>query len=305
MSTTHLHDHDSGTHQSLTIDDRHAHEAEVYDEMARELLATLTDDELRADPDRIPFPNREHNDYLTFGLKQLGQLKGARILEVGVGGGALAAYLATQGADVTGVDVSSGILELAAKRAEVSGVSDRVRLVHSPIESFDDAEGFDAIIGNNVLHHFELQEALPQIGSLLKPGAPAVFCEPVLFVPESLRSVRYSKVVSRYFPPHTHTPDERSLDKQTLQAIGHHFADVNWTPFHVTCRLQHFVELSDRTWNRLERFDRSLLKRVPASRHICRQIVLTLRRPLPHHTPFSNHNPLPRSTQLPTDGGLT
>ena len=50
----------------------------------------------------------------------------------------LAVYLALQGADVTGIDVSAGILEVAAKRAEISGVADRTRFVHVAIEEFDD-----------------------------------------------------------------------------------------------------------------------------------------------------------------------
>ena len=261
---------------TLATEDRHAHEAEVYDAMAHDMLATLSDDELRVGADRIPFANREHVDYLTYAIRQLGHLGGKRILEVGVGGGSLAAYLALHGADVTGIDVSEGILEVAAKRADVSGVGGRVRLVQSPVEEFSDPLRFDAIIGNNVLHHFDLPVALPNLRSLLRPGAPAIFCEPVLFVPEILRTIRYSKLVSRRFPPHVHTPDERSLDKKTIALLRSSFDSVHWVPFHVTCRLQHFVELTDRTWNRLERFDRALLKSVPFTRHACRQVVLAM-----------------------------
>ncbi len=309
VNTTQHHSIVSHDHRGdLSTDDRHAHEAEVYDEMARHLLATLSEDELRVDPSRIPFPNREHVDYLTFGLQQLGSLQGKRILEVGVGGGTLAAYMAAQGADVTGIDVSEGILALAAKRTSASGVGDRVHLHHSPVENFTDQHGFDGIIGNNVLHHFDLPFALPSIRALLRPNAPAVFCEPVLFVPEAIRKVRYSRPMSTWFPPHTHTPDERSLDKDTIALIERYFDSVDWTPFHVTCRLQHFVELSDGAWNRLERIDRALLKRVPAARHLCRQVVLTLRTPVPDRTPGMHQNTLPNT--LPnihpeTVGGLS
>ena len=263
-------------HAPLATEDRHAHEAEVYDAMAYEMLATMSDDELRVESDHIPFANREHVDYLTYAIGRLGPLRGRRILEVGVGGGSLAVYLALQGADVTGIDVSEGILAVAAKRAEVSGVGPQVRLERSPLEEYADAQGFDAVIGNNVLHHFDLPIALPSLRSLLRPGAPAVFCEPVLFVPEIMRSIRYSKLVSRRFPPHVHTPDERSLDKKTIALLERSFPSVEWVPFQVTCRLQHFVELSDRTWDRLERFDRALLKNVPLARHVCRQVVLIM-----------------------------
>jgi len=278
----HDHDHDHDHGHGLTLADRHDHEAETYDAMAEWILATWTDDDYRIDPDTIPFTNREHVDYLTDAIGQLGPLAGRRILEVGAGSGSLAVWLAQQGADVVGIDVSGGILEVARRRAEVSGVSDRTTFVHAPIETFDlageglDATPFDAIIGNNVVHHFERDLAMANIGRLLKPGGVAVFCEPVLFVPELVRSIRYSAPVARRFPPHTHTPDERSLNESDFAIMRTHFRHVAWKPFQLLCRVQNFVELSDAAWRRLETIDRKILAKVPLSRRACRMVVLTL-----------------------------
>ena len=136
------------------------------------------------------------------------------------------------------------------------------------------------MIGNNVVHHFERDLAMANLARLLAPGGRAAFCEPVLFVPEAVRSVRYSAAVSRRFPPHTHTPDERSLDQADLAIIERHFAEVSWRPFQVLCRIQNFVELSDPTWNRLEGIDRWLLRRVRPTRWLARMIVLTLEHPI-------------------------
>src|SRR3954467_2187115 len=138
-ASPHRHEHDAHGHDHgdlLTLEDRHGHEAEIYDARAEQLLAEMADEEFLVQADRIPFHNREHGDYLTFAIDQLRPLAGKRILEVGAGGGMLAVYLALQGADVTGIDVSGGILEVAAKRAEISGVGDRTRFVHVPIEEF-------------------------------------------------------------------------------------------------------------------------------------------------------------------------
>jgi 2-polyprenyl-3-methyl-5-hydroxy-6-metoxy-1,4-benzoquinol methylase len=281
-------DHGPGHHHhGLTLADRHDHEAETYDAMAEWILATWSDDEYRVDPHQVPFANREHVDYLSDAIAQLGPLDGARILEVGAGGGSLAVWLALQGAEVVGIDVSGGILEVARRRAEVSGVADRTTFVHAPIESFDPAEAgidvtaFDAIIGNNVVHHFERDLAMANLGRLLAPGGIAVFCEPVLFVPELVRKVRYAGLVARRFPPHTHTPDERSLNETDLAIMRQHFRHVSWKPFQLLCRLQNFVELSDRTWHRLEAIDRKVLAAVPASRRACRMVVVTLGLPYP------------------------
>jgi 2-polyprenyl-3-methyl-5-hydroxy-6-metoxy-1,4-benzoquinol methylase len=278
----HDHDHDHGHHHgdTLTLEDRHDHEAEIYDAMAIELLASWTDDEFRVDPDQIPFHNREHVDYLTRAIDHLRPLAGKRILEVGAGGGSLAVWLAQQGAEVVGIDVSAGILEVAARRAEVSGVADRTTFVHSPIETYVDPGGpFDAVIGNNVVHHFELDLAMANLARLLTPEGVAVFCEPVLFIPEVFRTARNSGPVTRFFPMHTHTPDERSLNRDDLEVVARHFDSVDWEPVQLLCRIQNFVELSDPMWNRLEAIDRKVLAKVPASRSLCRMIVLALTGP--------------------------
>ena len=282
------HHHDHHDHGGvLALADRHDHEAETYDAMSEWILATWTDDDYRIDGATIPFTNREHVDFLTCALDQIRPLAGKRILEVGAGGGSLAVWLAMQGAEVVGIDVSGGILEVARKRAELSGVSAETTFVHAPIETFDPAaEGlgdarFDAIIGNNVVHHFERDLAMKNLGRLLAPGGLAVFCEPVLFVPEVLRSIRYSKVVSKKFPPHTHTEDERSLNGGDFAIMRRHFRFVEWVPFQVLCRLQNFAELSDSTWNRFEAIDRRLLAKIPPTRAACRIAVITLGLPIP------------------------
>src|SRR6478752_3729222 len=100
MSDAHAHDHHGHDHGDgpLTLEDRHGHEAEIYDAMAAQMLAELADEDFLVQADRIPFHNREHVDYLTFAIDQLRPLAGKRILEVGAGGGMLAVYLALQGA---------------------------------------------------------------------------------------------------------------------------------------------------------------------------------------------------------------
>jgi hypothetical protein len=52
----HGHGHDHGP--TLTLAERHDHEAETYDAMAEWILATWTDDDYRFDPAHIPFSNR-------------------------------------------------------------------------------------------------------------------------------------------------------------------------------------------------------------------------------------------------------
>ncbi len=274
----HLHEHAA----LLTKQDRHDHEAHTYDAMAHTILQTWSDDAYLVDPLAIPFANREHVDYLTDAVNQIRPLAGKRILEVGAGSGSLAVWLAQQGAEVVGIDVSAGILQVAGKRAELNRVAERTTFVHSPIETFDpraeglDHDTYDAIIGNNVVHHFERDEAMASLSRLLAPGAIAVFCEPVLFVPEWIRRLRYARPVAKRFPPHVHTPDERSLTAADFAIMRHWFRHVQWKPFQVLSRLQNFIELSDPVWNSLEAIDRRILRAVPAASKVCRMVVVTV-----------------------------
>jgi hypothetical protein len=102
----------------------------------------------------------------------------------------------------------------------------------------------------------------------------ALFVEPVLFVPEWVRRARYARPVTRFFPSRADTPDERSIDVRDLAIITSAFGRTEQRPFQLTARLQNFVELSDRAFHRLERFDRAVLAHVPGSWRLARYVVL-------------------------------
>ena len=256
---------------------RQQHEADVYDTRARDLMAGIDDEELGVDPDVPPYPNREHVEFLDLVLGRLGPLEGKRVMEVGCGSGALTTYLALRGATAVGIDVSVGMLEVAERRAAVNGVQRRVELVTGGVEDLDHPDGsYDAVIGNQVLHHLDLPRAMPNIARMLAPTGEACFVEPVLFLPRFAERLRYSPAVTRRFPSRRDTPDERSLDLEDIERVRAHFARSEVYPFQCTTRLQNFHHLSDRWFHRLERFDRALLARVPMSRRLCRYVVLVL-----------------------------
>jgi 2-polyprenyl-3-methyl-5-hydroxy-6-metoxy-1,4-benzoquinol methylase len=252
-------------------------EAEVYDTRVKSIFSELSDAELHVDPSRPPFANREHVDFLSFALDRVGPLKGARILEVGCGTGALSVYLALQGAVVDAIDISAENVALANRRAQVNGVAERATFRAVPVENLDDPDGaYDAVIGNQVLHHFQLEQAMPNLKRMLKPGGAAVFCEPVLFVPNALRKFRNGRLVTRFFPTRVDTPTERSISVADLRLIKATFPSMRLHPFQMLTRTQNFVELSDPWFARFSRFDHAVLRRVPASRRFCRYVVCDL-----------------------------
>lgn len=91
---------------------------------------------------------------------------GARILDVGCGSGWLCEYLARFGYDVTGIDISPDLIELASERLRnlpfaadhETGTAYRF-LVHD-IEAAALNERFDAIVCYDALHHFADEHAV-------------------------------------------------------------------------------------------------------------------------------------------------
>ncbi|MAF36665.1 hypothetical protein CL622_06130 [archaeon] len=100
------------------------------------------------------------------------------ILDVGCGTGYLEQFLAKQSARVTGIDISSKMLEQA--RAKFPAVDFK----EADIYSFE-AGQFDAVIANSFLHHCkDNQLILKKIAELVRPGG-------VLFVGMELNKFVY------------------------------------------------------------------------------------------------------------------
>lgn len=258
---------------------RHRVEAAIYDARARETSATLRDEDLRLDATVPPYPNDEHVDFLSFGLARLGPVTDLSVLEVGSGGGELSVYLALQGARVRGIDVSEENVRLARRRAAVNGVAGRTDFRASPIEELDEPDGtYDIVIGNQVLHHFDLPRALPNLRRLLVNGGRAIFCEPVLLLPEPLRRIRESAVGTRILPRRVDTPTERSISLRDVALIAETFPNLALYPFQLTTRIQNFIPLGPTPLGILSRLDRFLLRRVSAVRSLCRFLVIEVAR---------------------------
>ena len=273
------HEHHLG-HAHAPLSERQAIEAAVYDARVRAALAETTDADLMVDAATPPYPNREHVDFLSFALSRIGTLEGARVLEVGCGTGALAVHLALRGAIVDGIDVSVENAALANRRAAANGVADRARFRVVPVESLDDADAtYDAVIGNQVLHHFELADALRNIRRLLRPSGRALFCEPVLLLPSVLRRLRDTRPVKRVLPKRVDTPTERSVSREDVAVIRTVFPNARLYPFQLLARVQNFIELSDATFARLRRIDAALLRFVPPARQLCRFVVVEVAAP--------------------------
>ena len=96
--------------------------------------------------------------------------RGASVLDIGMGEGRNAVFLATKGYKVTGVDISSVAIEKSLKLARQAGV--RIKALHNSVENLKIAENsLDAII----CFYFVDRKISDQLKKWLKPGGVIIY----------------------------------------------------------------------------------------------------------------------------------
>jgi SAM-dependent methyltransferase len=98
-------------------------------------------------------------------------LRPGRAVELGCGTGVNAVYLATQGFDVTAIDLSPTALEAAEERARKAGV--KVRWIQADVTNPPSLEPFDLIFDRGCYHGVRRQNAagyVKTVEKLCRPG---------------------------------------------------------------------------------------------------------------------------------------
>ena len=211
-------------------------------------------------------------------LEALGDVRGAHVLDYGCGGGWSAARLRARGARVTGFDISRTRLAEARGHLFSGSSGPRVYLVQCAAERLPFADAtFDAVFGKQILHHLELDDTIPEIVRVLRPGGKAVFLEPLIHNPllEGYRRLT----------PHLRSPTERALSMQDLQRIGAYFRRWSHKEFCLLAVLPALAEsltskrpplMRLRLW--LQKVDRKLVDAVPFVGRYYWETVITLER---------------------------
>ena len=108
------------------------------------------------------------------GFAEFERWRGKRVLEVGCGIGTDSINFARAGAELTAVELSGESLRIAAQRAEVMGVADRIRFVEANAEELTsvlDDEPYELVYSFGVIHHTPHPErALAEMRALMAPG---------------------------------------------------------------------------------------------------------------------------------------
>ena len=132
-------------------------------------------------------------------------LRGARVLDVGCGGGLLSEALAGEGAEVTALDLAPDLLKIARLHGLESGVKVDYRQV--PVEALaaEQPESFDAITCMEMLEHVpDPASVLRACATLLKPGG-RLFLSTLNRTPAAFAlAIVGAEYVARLLPKGTH-----------------------------------------------------------------------------------------------------
>jgi ubiquinone/menaquinone biosynthesis C-methylase UbiE len=224
-----------------------------------------------------------------FAVESLGALHDKHILDLGCGPGESSIYLVNQGARVTAIDISPGMIQVGrelAKRFEIG--EDRLTFIKMSAENLEFEDGaFDLLFGSNVMHHCNTEKVSREVSRVLKPGGRAVFIDPLGYNPviEVYRRMAYK----------VRTPTEHPLVYKDVRTIQQYFKTVTHKEFQLTTLLIflwiYLVERvhpsEERYWRkyvldgdryakaflRLNSIDQFLMKWIPFSRRLCWVIV--------------------------------
>ncbi|XP_063362852.1 ubiquinone biosynthesis O-methyltransferase, mitochondrial-like [Cydia amplana] len=164
-------------------------------------------------------------------------LLGKKILDIGCGGGILSMPLAKLGAEVTGVDASKELIEMAQEhsRGHPPAPGKSPTYIYTSIEEHakDHANVYDGIVASEIIEHIENDKKELFVKSCihtLKPGGRIFFTTPTRTRLSQFTTIFLAETVLKAIPKGTHqyeeftTPNEMTL---LLERNGCHVEAVH------------------------------------------------------------------------------
>lgn len=151
------------------------------------------------------------------------EYSGTKVLEAMCGSGQITEFLLSKGANVTGLDISPGMLEHYSKRWPGCAT-----ICSSLLDCEAEDEAFDHVIIMGGLHHLHpnVQRAVDEIYRILKPGGFFCFSEPHAgSLPDIVRKLWYkmdTKLVNE---------NEKSIDLEDLIKINSGRFEISTTKY--------------------------------------------------------------------------
>jgi SAM-dependent methyltransferase len=219
-----------------------------------------------------------------FVFRRVQQIDGKEILEFGCGEGQVSTQLARLGARVTAIDISPELIAIAARRARLDGVRDRIEFVLGDItQSVRPRAKFDIALCLAALHHVDLRSVAPLVLACVKPGGVVIMMEPIALSPFLQRLRNLVPIANDA------SPEERQLNGEDLDFLRHLVADAEIRFFNLFGRLARLFPHA----NEIDRghpvtkaalvlllgVDRLLLRLFPGLRRWCGSVVIVGRKP--------------------------
>jgi len=111
-----------------------------------------------------------------------------QVLEIGCGTGYFTSELQKTNAQISAIDISPDLLEIAKKRINHKNV---IFMLENGYEQSFPSECFDTIVGSSVLHHLDVDRALKEFYRVLKKTGSIYFTEPNMLNPQiALQKIR-------------------------------------------------------------------------------------------------------------------
>ena len=225
---------------------------------------------------------------MRFITKQIGNFNGKTILDVGCGLGEVSIYFALKGANVTALDISSGMLKKTSQLAKLNGVKIKTHLATAEDFNFSDNEKFDVIYMGNCLHHANIDRSMKNVVSHLNKDGIFLSWDPIA----------YNPIINIYrlIATKVRTPDEHPLKLSDIKLIKNYFkfSETNyfWFTTLIIFVLMFIVQFKnpnkERFWKTviyeskkwewlykpLERLDKIILKLFPPLKLLCWNVVI-------------------------------
>jgi ubiquinone/menaquinone biosynthesis C-methylase UbiE len=224
--------------------------------------------------------------------KQLGDIRGKTVLDLGCGAGEAAVWFAKQGAVVTASDLSSEFLALVQRVAGLHGT--QLQTHHADADRLDFPDNtFDIVYAGNVLHHVDMDKTLQQISRIMRPGGTLVTWDPL----------RHNPVINVYrrMAMPVRTEDEHPLHIKDVATFKKMFTDVRYDCFWFSTLwiflrfylIERIHPSKERYWkkvikeherltkiyNRWGKLDRFILGCLPFLKRYCWNIAICARKP--------------------------
>lgn len=170
---------------------------------------------------------------------------GVDVLECGCGTGIFTRELTKTAATITAIDISEDLLAIARQRL----VAPNVRFVKTNLEVPDAVpnQAFDTLLGVSVLHHLDMEKALPVLACKLRPGGRFAFSEPNLANPINKYYLFVDDEEKRR--RHRVSPTEQAFMRDELAEVlsrhGFHVTEVAYKDFLHPSIPGHLVPLAE------------------------------------------------------------